>query len=92
MSEAEENAVDEQKNARILVLFFYAMGGQFAGALILAVILILDIGNLRTLLWNSEILVLALIILIIFFSVTFAAIGLGFGVFKVFGKISIVED
>lgn len=54
--------------------------GLIAGELTLALLLFLNVGGLRSLIWESSVRGIALFLLIMFFALTFGSIGMGAGV------------
>jgi hypothetical protein len=65
-----------------LIRFFmgHLMVGLIAGEGMLAGLLLLDVGGLRTMIWSSSDKVIALGLLIVFFALTFGSLAMGTGV------------
>ncbi len=54
--------------------------GVLLGESLLALLLFLDVGGLRTLIWNSSIGGMAMFMLILFFATSFGGLGIGAGI------------
>ncbi|MDQ7019934.1 MAG: hypothetical protein Q9M33_12325 [Robiginitomaculum sp.] len=65
-----------------LIRFFagHLVVGLIAGEGMLAGLLLLDVGGLRTMIWSSSDKMIALGLLIIFFALTFGSLAMGTGV------------
>jgi hypothetical protein len=60
--------------------------GIFLGETALAGLMLLDVGGLRTLIWNSSERGIALSMLMLFFALTFGSLAMGTGIASLVGK------
>lgn len=70
----------KHQNELLVFLAKHLITGLIAGEFTLALLMILDVGGLRSLIWNSSSRGLALFLLIMFFALTFGSLGMGAGV------------
>lgn len=86
MSNQQEPLQHKQNNELLVFLAKHLIFGLLAGEITLAALLFLDIGGLRSLIWQSDSRNIALFMLILFFALTFGSLGMGSGVISLVGK------